>query len=69
MDKDALRHVLSESFGFLRQSFRQLLHTHQYFSSGAARVGKIVFDISNGISLIPNQGSKIVVIATSGRRI
>jgi hypothetical protein len=58
VDKVALGQVFSEYFGFLCQSsFHRLLHTH-HLSPGAGTIGKILADITSGLSFTPPQESK-----------
>jgi hypothetical protein len=58
VDKEALRKVSSEYFGFPCQfSFQRLLHTRN-LSSGAGTIGQLVDDLTNGLSLTPHQDTK-----------
>jgi hypothetical protein len=65
VDKLALAQVFSKYIGFPCQfSFHQLLHIH-HLSTGAGRIGKLVADVTSGltVSLTPPQETKKMLVS------
>jgi hypothetical protein len=58
VDKEALRQVSSEYFGFACQSLDQMFYIHHLPLSGACTIGQIVTDITSGHSLTPPHENK-----------